>query len=84
MTIEVNKFNLFIGEKNMVNTPKILMTRQETAEFLSISVSLLRNMEREEEIEPIRLGSKVMYNLEYLYEWLREQQKTITLPKKGQ
>lgn len=65
---------------------RTLLSRQETAEMLGISVRSLREMERREEIQPIQLGQKTMFSLEYLQDWIKEQQTTDknNQTKKGQ
>lgn len=61
------------SKKNSDEISQRLMTRQETADFLRISLRTLDDMAAAGEIQPTRVRSRVLYRREDVEEYLERQ-----------
>jgi len=62
-----------------INTPKELLTIQEAAEFLSLSVATLYTMNCRNQIPMLKVSGKVYYRRSALTDWLNSgERKTKT------
>ncbi len=71
--------DLALLQPNVTNPPKDLLTIQEAAEFLQLSVATLYTMNCRKRIPYIKVSGKIYYRRSVLFDWLDSgERKTIS------